>query len=328
MVISALLLGDPQRITHVYGPQQMERLKALVSLHKEILTQGSLLAEIQAGLKPEVILSTWGMPRLTDEELDAMPQLKLVLYAAGDVRAFAEPIVARGIPLVSAWRANAIPVAQFALAQILLAAKGWWGNVTCYKSDRHRRDVPVGPGCHELTVALIGGGAISRLLISHLKPFGMRILLVDPYLSDSECQTLGVEKVSLEEAFSQAFIVSNHVPDNEETRDMIGAEHFRLLPQGGAFINTGRGRTLRNEEFIQTFQERPDLTALLDVTHPEPLPSDSPLWDMPNIHVSSHIAGAIGAETRRMADLCLDELERWLKGEPLQHLVEPGALKL
>lgn len=327
MPSSALLLGDLSRIAQVYGPDQMERLRSLVALHGEILTHTALLPELQKGLQPEVILSTWGMPRLTDEELDAMPHLKLVLYAAGDVRGFAEPIVARGIPLVSAWRANAIPVAQFALAQILLASKGWWGNVTRYKADRHRRAVPVGPGCHDLTVALIGGGAVSRLLISLLQSFGIRILLVDPYLSDSECQALGAEKVSLEEAFSQAFIVSNHVPDNEETRGMIGAEHLRLMPQGGAFINTGRGRTLRSEEFIQVFQERPDLTALLDVTHPEPLPADSALWEMPNVHISSHIAGAIGAETRRMADLCLDELERWLKGEPLQHLVEPGALK-
>lgn len=327
MSSSAILLGDPNRIAQVYGPDQMERLRALVALHGEVLTHPSLLPELQKGLEPEVILSTWGMPRLSEEDLAAMPRLKLVLYAAGDVRSFAEPIVSRGIPLVSAWRANAIPVAQFALAQILLAAKGWWGNVTRYKEDRHRRDVPVGPGCHELTVALIGGGAISRLLISHLKSFGIKVLLVDPYLSGSEFQALGAQKVSLEEAFSQAFIVSNHVPDNEETRDMIGAEHFRLMPRGGAFINTGRGRTLRNEEFIQVFQERTDLTALLDVTHPEPLPTDSPLWELANVHVSSHIAGAIGAETRRMADLCIDELERWLKGEPLQHLVQPGALK-
>lgn len=328
MSFSALLLGDPNRIAQVYGPQQMARVRSLVSLHAEVLTQGALLKALQAGLNPEVILSTWGMPCLTAEELDAMPQLKLVLYAAGDVRGFAEPIVARGIPLVSAWRANAIPVAQFALAQILLAAKGWWGNVTRYKKDRHRRNVPVGPGCHELTVALIGGGAISQLLINHLRPFGIKILLVDPYISEEKAALMGVKKASMEEAFSQAFIVSNHAPNNEETRGMIGAEHWRLMPHGGAFINTGRGQTLRNEEFIEVFRERPDLTALLDVTHPEPLPPDSPLWDLPNVHVSSHIAGAIGSETHRMADLCLDELERWLKGEPLQHLVEQGALKL
>lgn len=305
----------------------MERLRSLADLHPNILTQSQLAGALEAGLKPEVIVSTWGMPLLTELELDALPSLKLVLYGAGDVRGFAHPIVARGIPLVSAWRANAIPVAQFTLAQILLAGKGWFGNVASYRSDRSRDKVSVGPGCHELTVALIGAGAISRLVIGHLHSFGVRVLVADPYLSQAEAEELGVTKVTLEEAFSQAFIVSNHVPDNEETRGMIGAEHWLSMPQGAAFINTGRGRTLRNDEFNRVFAERTDLTALLDVTHPEPLPKDSLLWDLPNVHVSSHIAGAIGDEVKRMGDLCLDELQRWNRGEPLQHLVEPGALK-
>lgn len=327
MPTSALLLGDPVRINRVYGPQQMERLRSLVDLHPDILTHGQLMSALRAGLQPQVIISTWGMPLLSEEEMNAMPSLKLVLYGAGDVRGFADPLVARGISLVSAWRANAIPVAQFTLAQILLAGKGWFGNASAYKAARSRDDVPVGPGCHELTVALIGGGAISQLVIQHLHGFGIRVLLSDPYLSESQADALGVTKVSLQDAFVQAFVVSNHVPDNEETRDMIGAEHWLSMPHGGTFINTGRGRTLRNCEFADAFRQRPDLTALLDVTHPEPLPPDSPVWDLPNVHVSSHIAGAIGMEVRRMGDLCLDELERWCKGERLLHLVEPGALK-
>lgn len=324
--IEALLLGDPERIRAVYGPDQMSRLEGLVALHQKAITHQELKVHLEQNPSPQVILSTWGMPHLTEEELDLMPDLKLVLYAAGDVRGFAEPLVKRGIPIVSAWRANAVPVAEFTLAQILLSAKGWFRNSADYKSTRSREGAMVGPGCKGVTVALIGAGAIAQLVIAHLKSFDFKVLVVDPYLSDEKAAELGVTKVRLSEAFSQALIVSNHAPNNASTCGMIGASEWLAMPEGGTFINTGRGQTLRNEEFFDAFKSRPDLTALLDVTHPEPLPSDSPIWGLSNVHISTHIAGAIGQEVWRMSDLVIEELELWLKKKPLNHLVEPGAL--
>lgn len=322
----ALLLGDAERIMAVYGPDQMKRLEGLVDLHHRPITHQELKGHLGQNPSPQVILSTWGMPQLTDEELDLMPDLKLVLYAAGDVRGFAETLVKRGIPIVSAWRANAVPVAEFTLAQILLSAKGWFRNSADYKSKRSREGAMVGPGCKGVTVALIGAGAIAQLVIAHLKNFDFTVLVVDPYLSEGRARELGVSKASLEQAFSQALIVSNHVPNNSSTQGMIGAKEWLAMPHGGTFINTGRGQTLRNEEFYDAFRSRPDLTALLDVTYPEPLPAESPIWDLPNVHISTHIAGAIGQEVWRMSELVIDELQNWQQGKPLNHLVEPGAL--
>jgi phosphoglycerate dehydrogenase-like enzyme len=324
--IEALLLGDPERMRAVYGPEQMTRLEGLVALHQKPITHQELKGHLEQNPSPQVILSTWGMPLLTEEELDLMPDLQLVLYAAGDVRGFSEPLVKRGIEIVSAWRANAVPVAEFTLAQILLSAKGWFRNSADYKAKRSREGAMVGPGCKGVTVALIGAGAIAQLVIAHLKGFDFKVLIVDPYLSDEKAAELGVTKVSLSEAFEQALIVSNHVPNNASTQGMIGAAEWLAMPHGGTFINTGRGQTLRNDEFYDAFKARPDLTALLDVTHPEPLPSESPIWNLPNVHISTHIAGAIGQEVWRMSDLVIDELELWLQNKPLNHLVEPGAL--
>lgn len=324
--IPALLLGDPERIAAVYGPDQMLRLQGMASLAQRPIRHQELKEHLAINGSPKVILSTWGMPLLREEELDLMPDLELVLYAAGDVRGFAAPLVERGIPIVTAWRANAVPVAEFTLAQILLSAKGWFKNSADYKVSRSRDRAMVGPGCKGVTVALIGAGAIAQLVIAHLRNFDFKVLVVDPYISDERAAELGVTRVSLGEAFTQALIVSNHAPNNASTQGMIGAAEWLAMPHGGTFINTGRGQTLRNEEFYQAFKQRPDLTALLDVTHPEPLPSDSAIWDLPNVHISTHIAGAIGQEVWRMSDLVLDELELWLQKRPLNHLVEPGAL--
>jgi phosphoglycerate dehydrogenase-like enzyme len=94
-----------------------------------------------------------------------------------------------------------------------------------------------------------------------------------------------------------------------------------LLRENATLINTGRGPTIDEEALVQVLGARRDLTALLDVTHPEPPGSDSPLMSLPNIHISSHIAGSIGDEVRRMADLVIEEFDRYVAGQPLQHQV-------
>ena len=90
------------------------------------------------------------------------------------------------------------------------------------------------------------------------------------------------------------------------------------MPANASFINTGRGETVNHDDLVKVFRKRQDLTALLDVTDPaEPLPPESPLWSLPNVQISSHIAGAKGDEVGRVADFTIDEFERWRRGEPL-----------
>jgi len=143
----------------------------------------------------------------------------------------------------------------------------------------------------------------------------------DPFLSPERAQELGVRQVSLEEAFAEGYAVSNHLLDVPETVHLIRGRHLASMPEGGTFINSGRGRTLQHDEMGSVLAERTDLFVLLDVTDPEPLPEDSPLRAMPNVLISSHIAGSIGQEVGRMADLMIEELDRYLRGEPLVHEV-------
>jgi phosphoglycerate dehydrogenase-like enzyme len=144
----------------------------------------------------------------------------------------------------------------------------------------------------------------------------------DPFLSDEQAAELGVEKVSsLMEAFQRGFVVSNHLANVPETRGLLTGEHFASMRKNATFINTGRGATVVEEDMIRVFQERDDLTALLDVTYPEPPVEDSPLYTMPNVHLTTHIAGSLGDEVVRMADYAIEEFQAWTQGQPLRYAV-------
>lgn len=321
-MIKAMLVAPESAAAQVYGAGRRERIAARTDLLPGVIIPARLSEHLPALRDVEVIFSTWGMPALTGEQLDALPRLKAVFYAAGSVQGFARPLLARGITVVSAWRANAVPVAEFTLAQILLAGKGYFRNEREYGGSPGG-GLPAfrGPGNYGETVALLGAGAVGRVLIDLLRPFRLRVVVFDPFLSDAAAAEMGVERVSLEEAFARAFVVSNHLADKPETEGLIDGGRLSLLRDGAVFINTGRGRTVAEAGLVETLRRRPDLTALLDVTHPEPLPPDSPLLGLPNVRVTSHIAGSNNDETRRMADYCIEEFDRYARGEPLHHAV-------
>ena len=321
-MIQAAFIGDETRLMQVYGAGRREQVAARTDLLPGVVPPDQITRYLSLLADVEVIFSTWGMPRLMDEQLDALPNLRAVFYAAGSVQGFAPPLLARGITIVSAWRANAVPVAEFALAQILLACKGYFRNGREYDgSPGSSRSSFRGPGNYGATVALLGAGAVGRMLIDLLRPFRLRVVVYDPFLSDKAARELGVERVTLEAAFAESFVVSNHLADKPETAGLIDGGLLSLLRDGSVFINTGRGRTVNETDLVETLRRRPDLTALLDVTHPEPMLPDSPLLQIPNVQISSHIAGAINDETHRLADYCLEEFDRYVRGEPLHHAV-------
>lgn len=323
----AAFFGNPGAVDRVYGAGRKERASSLTKMFPAVVG----LADFDSGTVPledlEVIFSTWGMPALTPRQLNQMPKLEAVFYAAGSVQPFARPFLERGLLVVSAWRANAVAVAEFTVAQILLANKGYFQNTQDCRRQSPWREARHGPGNYGETVSILGAGAIGRKLIRLLQPFGLEVLVFDPYLPDEEAARLGVEKVSLEEAFGRANVVSNHLANNSETVKMLNGPLLARLRDGATFINTGRGQTVQEEDLVRLLQERPSLTALLDVTDPEPPETDSPLYTLPNVHLTSHIAGAIGREVLRMADLCLDEFVAWQEGRPVQNAVTLAQLE-
>ena len=153
------------------------------------------------------------------------------------------------------------------------------------------------------------------------------MIVFDPFLSSVDAAELGVEKVTLEEAFARGFVVSNHLADKPETAGLIDGKMLARMQPHATFINTGRGRTVSEPDLAAFLTERPDVTALLDVTFPEPMGTHSPLHALPNVHVTTHIAGSVNDEVVRMADSAIAEFDRYVRGEPLLHAVTPEMLR-
>ncbi|MEQ8815831.1 MAG: hydroxyacid dehydrogenase [Thalassobaculum sp.] len=311
----------------VFGAGRRERIAELTDLYPAVVTAADFDRHAAALAEVEVIFATWGMIRFEDRHFAAMPRLRAVFYAAGNVKAFATPLVERGIVLVSAWETNAIPVAEMCLSQILLSLRGYFRSVRRYRELRtHEAKGFPRPGVNGATVGMLGMGKIGTRLTALLRDYPLRVIAYDPFLTAGRAAALGVEPVGLEEAFRRAAVVCNHIPDLPDTRGMLRGEHFRAMPDGATFVNTGRGAQVVEDDLLAVLRERPDLTALVDVTWPEPPAPGSPLWDLPNLVISPHIGGTIGDEVVRLADTAIEEYEAWAAGRPLRHRVTAEVL--
>jgi phosphoglycerate dehydrogenase-like enzyme len=162
---------------------------------------------------------------------------------------------------------------------------------------------------------MIGSGVLERL-----KEYDVVTFCHDPYLSEDRARRLATRPASLEELFSECDLVTLHAASIPETAGMITGEHFRRMKEGSVFINTARGRIVREGEMIEVLREG-KILAFIDVTDPEPPEADSPLYTLPNVFLTPHIAGPVGDEVRRQGELVLQELRRFLNGEPPLHPV-------
>ncbi len=324
---SALFYEYPSVEGDVFGHGSRERIAAITDLYPHVVTAGNFDQHTTALAEVEVIFATWGMFQFDEQHFKAMPRLRAVFYAAGNVKAFAEPLIDRGVLLVSAWQANAIPVAEMCLAQILLSLRGYFRATRQYRVQKSFAAKQFArPGVQDATVAMIGMGKIGTRLTQLLQDYPLRVIAFDPYLSAEQAATLNVELVSLEQVFGDAMVVCNHIPDLPTTRGVLNRSHFAVMPEGATFINTGRGAQVIERDLIEVLTNRPDLTALLDVTWPEPPAAESPLWQLPNVVISPHIGGTTGNEVVRLIELVVTEFEAWQADKPLTHQVTSKIL--
>ncbi|MBQ7827522.1 MAG: hydroxyacid dehydrogenase [Clostridia bacterium] len=278
----------------------------------------------------EYIFSTWGMPPLSSEDIQRhFPHLRAIFYAAGSVKRFAEPFLNCGIKISSAYAANAIPVAEFTVSQILLASKGIFRSSALYSKgeiDATRRIAASYPGNYGIRIGLVGAGMVGRAVCRLLGSYSVEVLVYDPHLSHEDALSLGAKKATLEEIFSTCMVVSNHVPNIPSTRRMFDYRLFSQMRENATFINTGRGAQVVEDDLCRILSERSDLVALLDVTDPEPPHSSSPLFTLPNAILTPHIAGSLGSETLRMGEYMLEEYRRFAAGKPLQYEITADML--
>ncbi len=323
-VKSAIFHDYPALDGDVFGQGRRSRIAALTDLHSGTINGGNFDDHAATLAETEVIFATWGIPRFTEHHFAAMPNLKAVFYAAGNVKAFAEPLLNHGVILVSAWEINAIPASEMCLSQILLSLRGYFRATRRYRDLKtHAAKEFPRTGANGETIGLIGLGKIGTRLRNLLRDYPLKVIAHDPFLTPERAAELDVEPVSLDVLFRRAFVVSNHIPDLETTRGVLTGAHFSSMRDDATFINSGRGAQVVEADLVHVLRERPDLTALVDVTWPEPPAPNSPLWDLDNLVISPHIGGTIGDEVTRTADCVIEDFERWRDGEQLRHQVTP-----
>lgn len=328
---AALLAYDPKRNPETVSAAQHARLRELL----DVISPGPVRRFDDPALAPllprvEVLVTGWGAPPLDRAALDAMPRLRLVAHLAGTVKGHLAPETwERGVRVVNAADANALPVAEYTLAAILFANKQVFRLNRLY---RERRDAPKpwsnlapGLGNYGKTVGIVGASRIGRRVIELLRPFDLHVLLSDPFLDGEEAARLGATLRPLEALLAEADLVSLHAPLLSATRGMIGRRQLALMRDGAVLVNTARGGLVDQEALVEALSGG-RISAVIDVTEPDLLPPEHPLYDLPNVFLTPHIAGAEGPETQRMTALVIEEIRRFLSGEPLRHEVRAQDL--
>lgn len=311
---------DPEAIDLVYSPADRERIAELVDIKEGlVLSRTNWRSHKEALIDTEFIFSGWKAPEFDAEFMAAAPRLRAIFYAAGSVRyCTSEAFWARDIPITSSYAANAVPVAEYTVSVALLSLKQFWRTAALARRGEgwgdHTRPIA---GAFRASIGLVSFGMIARRVVELLAAHDLRILVYCPYLTNEEAERMGVVRVSLHTLFKECDVVSIHTPVLPETLGLINGELMRLLKPEATLINTARGVILDQPSVIDALRDRPDITAVLDVTDPEPPTSSDPLFGLPNVIVTPHIAGSLGSECQRLGSYMVDELERFLQDRPL-----------
>lgn len=315
---------NKELIDRVYSEETKQKIQKHAQIYPYLIDKENLQEHKEYLQNADVIFCSWGMPVLTKEDIKTyLPNLKAIFYGAGTVQYFARPFLESEVRIVSAWAANAVPVAEYTLSQILLANKGFFQNCIMSRKDYYAAMSFSSsfPGNFCVKAGILGAGMVGTKVIELLKQFNIEILVYDPFLSDSRAKEMGVRKCTLHEIFSQCQTISNHIANLPATVGMLNKECFDLMLPNATFINTGRGAQVVEKDLIKALKDVPTRTAVLDVTEPEPLPADSELLKMDNVIITSHIAGSMGNEVARMGEYMAEEFERYIQGKQLRYEV-------
>ncbi len=308
---------DPEDV----APEIQDRLRSLLPPDMEIVTQREVPdcreeVEIAAGwVSPDAVLQ--------------LPNLKWVQHWAAGVDRFTNrpDIMARDFLLTRGSGVHAIPISEHILAYLLAFARGLPGAIRAQLAHRwekagsaQRTDVFELAG---KTMLLIGVGAIGARTAQVASALGMRVIGVR---YDPSRPAAGVERMvgqaQLLDVLPEADFVVLTVPLTRDTYGMIGERELRAMKPTAILVNIGRGKTVQEDQLIRALQEGWIAGAGLDVFETEPLPPDSPLWDLENVIITAHYAGHGPHYHERAFEIFLDNLKRYREGETLRNLVD------
>jgi phosphoglycerate dehydrogenase-like enzyme len=262
-------------------------------------------------------ITTWGSPRFTPEVVSSAPRLRVIAHAAGSVKPIvSDAVFQRGIVVTSAAGVIARYVGEMALVLAIAALRDLHRYDRMLKEDRAWRGEGIGPPdtLVEQRVGLIGFGRTAREFAELLRPFKVDLLCYDPHAERNAIEAAGGRPSSLEEVLTTCRVISLHAASLPTTRHLLDAARLRMIPDGAVLVNTARGALIDTAALVEELRTG-RLKAALDVFDPdEPLPSDHPLRELPNVILTPHISGPVVSRYWQMGRQAVSNVRLVLSG--------------
>jgi phosphoglycerate dehydrogenase-like enzyme len=332
-----LYVPPPTHTARVFRPETYERLRrrfdVTASDTEERWTSDMLAARIKGY---DAVITGWGSPPFTVAALENADRLGIVAHSAGSIKALFPRdvvdrcVVPRGLTVFSANGAIALNVAEYVVGVMIMVPRRFVEQTSAIRNSDAWRDPSTPPNALYLrgaAVGLVSASTVGREVVRLLRPFDVRILVYDPYLSERDAGRLDVENVDLDSLFEQSDIVSLHAPSVPATRLMIGAGQLARLRDGGLLINSSRGSVLDHEALTRE-AETGRIRMVLDVTEPEPLPNDHSLRRLPNVYITPHTSGTGAYGYFGIGDTTLNALETYFAERPVAGAVDWSRYEL
>ncbi len=302
---------------HVEG-ELLQRLESIIGNEHTYVTPSSREELIGEGKDAEVFFGY-----CSEDIFPHLPKIKWIqASSAGMDRHMYPAIRDSDVVLTNAAGLYATHVAEQAFALLLSLARGIHDSVR--NQDKHQWGRGKAPMIEidGFKLGIVGMGGIGMEMTKRAKGFDMHVIAVDAYRTDKPDNVDELLPMTqLSNMMSQVDVVMIACPLTEETRGLINTENLSVMKPTAFFINVARGPIVNEPDLIEILQAGKIAAAGLDVTEIEPLPEDSPLWDFENVIITPHSAGGSQHRMRRVTGFFLDNLERYLKGEPLQNVV-------
>jgi len=270
----------------------------------------------------EVLFLRWGLGRETFQRLvAAIPNLRWIHTISAGVDHVLFPALAESdAVLTNASGVFNVPIAETVLAYMLAVVKRLPEMLEQQRSHRWHT-----LGLRELrglTVGIVGLGSIGSEVARLCRAFGMRVLGLRRHPGPHEHADEVLPPDRLHDLLARSDFVVIACPLTEETRGLIGPAELAAMKPDGWLINIARGAIVDEEALIEALQERSIGGACLDALAEEPLPEDSPLWDLPNVIITPHNSWSSPHLQERQIELFLENLRRYVAGEPLLNIVD------
>jgi phosphoglycerate dehydrogenase-like enzyme len=322
---SVYVAMSPDRRDLIFGPHGLTDIQGAAEIRVQESDHVPEPGEfIKATRGSHILVTGQGCPTLTEEILDAMPTLELIAHSGGSVRSFVTPeLLHRGIAVTSAARGVARGVAELALAFSLALLRSIYTADRAFRSTggwELARSTGQGREFSSQQVGVIGASRTGREFVGICSALGARTSVCDPYLSDAEAAVLGVQQLDLDDLLRESDLISLHAPATEQTHHLIGARELSLLHDGALLVNTARASLIHTPSLIAELR-RGRISAAMDVFDVEPVPLTDELLRIDNVLVTPHIGGMTQDGRLRQGRIVIDQVNRWIAGEPLTEAV-------